>query len=119
MPLILQSVREDCAITLYTDAPLPPLPAAVEVFPLGALPEAPAWADFLALDVPLDELPALRGRLDLPPGQPLPCPAQALIYAPMPCGGLAKCGVCAVEGRRGWLLACEDGPVFDLKELRW
>jgi hypothetical protein len=119
MPLVLDAVRTDQAVTLYTDAPLPLLPSAVEVFPLSSLPEARAWADFLALDVPLDELPGLRRKLDLQPGQPLACPAQALVYAPMPCGGLAECGACAVEGRSGWRLACEDGPVFDLKDLRY
>jgi NAD(P)H-flavin reductase len=40
-----------------------------------------------------------------------------LVVAPMPCGGLAECGVCAVTTRRGWKLACKDGPVFDLGEL--
>jgi hypothetical protein len=35
----------------------------------------------------------------------------------MPCAGLAACGVCAVQTRRGWKLACVDGPVFDLKEI--
>ena len=43
--------------------------------------------------------------------------AQALIVTPMPCGGIAECGVCAVTVRRGWKMACKDGPVFDLKEL--
>ncbi|HMP39754.1 MAG TPA: hypothetical protein PKA05_05185, partial [Roseiflexaceae bacterium] len=31
--------------------------------------------------------------------------------------GVGACGVCAVEVRRGIRLLCEDGPVFDLKEL--
>jgi hypothetical protein len=35
----------------------------------------------------------------------------------MPCAGLADCGVCAVELRRGWKLACKDGPVFDLRDI--
>jgi hypothetical protein len=43
--------------------------------------------------------------------------AQALVITPMPCGGIAECGVCAVTARRGWKLACKDGPVFDLTEL--
>jgi len=36
---------------------------------------------------------------------------------PMPCGGLGDCGLCAVDLKRGWKLACKDGPVFDLNEL--
>jgi len=37
----------------------------------------------------------------------------------MPCGGLADCGICAVEGKgRKQLLVCVDGPVFPwTKEL--
>jgi len=43
--------------------------------------------------------------------------AQVLVVTPMPCGGLAECGVCAFTTRRGWKMACKDGPVFDLSEL--
>jgi hypothetical protein len=32
---------------------------------------------------------------------------------------MADCGVCGVKGRRGWRLACKDGPVFDLNDLEW
>jgi dihydroorotate dehydrogenase electron transfer subunit len=34
----------------------------------------------------------------------------------MPCG-LGVCGGCAVETRRGYRLACSDGPVFDLTKI--
>jgi hypothetical protein len=30
---------------------------------------------------------------------------------------MGKCGVCAVKVKRGWKMACVDGPVFDLKDL--
>jgi hypothetical protein len=95
------------------------LPAAVEVYPLSELPQALAWADFLALDLPLPSLPSLRGRLNLQGSRRLPCPAQALLDLPMPCGGAADCGVCAVHTRTGWKLACREGPVFNLEELEW
>jgi hypothetical protein len=42
---------------------------------------------------------------------------QVLIRAPMPCGALAECGVCAVVLRHEWKMACRDGPVFNLKDL--
>ena len=96
-------------------APYQPWPAELEIFPLEALPEALAWADFLALDVPLGrlaDLPRVLGTAGR-----LSCAAQALVDAPFPCGGIADCGVCAVRTRRGWRLACKDGPVFDLAEL--
>jgi hypothetical protein len=43
--------------------------------------------------------------------------AQVLVVTPAPCGGLAECGVCAVTTRRGWKMACKDGPVFSLNEF--
>jgi dihydroorotate dehydrogenase electron transfer subunit len=90
---------------------------------LSALPELLNWADFIAIDLPLATLPDLRSRLGLNAGVDrhlhLHCPAQALVLSPMPCGGLAECGVCAVPSPRGWKLACDDGPVFNLHEITW
>ncbi|HEX9030029.1 MAG TPA: hypothetical protein VF823_12700 [Anaerolineales bacterium] len=137
LPLLTQALQGGAAVTLFTDCPLPVLPAALEISPLRDLPAALPWADFLALDLPtrsLPDLPAalgLRPEAGLPgaglpgaglpqaglPGSGLPCPAQALLLGPMPCAGMAECGACAVPSRRGWKLACKDGPVFDWKEL--
>jgi hypothetical protein len=134
LPLAQQALQRGDAVTLFTDAPLPALPASIEIYPLESLPDATGWADCLGIDLPLEALPQLRGRLGLNKGVRLMCPAQALVYTPMPCGGLAECGACAVpapSARRGavpggraagWLrywLACQDGPVFDLNELEW
>ena len=94
-----------------------PLPSSIEINPLPDLPAALQWADFLALDLPLERLPELPQILGLTNDRYLPCPAQALIITPMPCGGLADCGVCAVTTGKTYQLACKDGPVFDLKEL--
>ena len=112
-------LERDCAVTLYTDAHLSALPSTLEIYPLSSLREALTWPDLLALDLPLERLPALRDLLGLQPGDLLPCPAQALIWTPMPCAGLAECGACAVPSRRGYKLACEDGPVFPLNHLEW
>jgi len=43
--------------------------------------------------------------------------AQALVVPPMACG-VGACQGCAVSVARGTKLACTDGPVFDLLELR-
>jgi hypothetical protein len=117
--LIPPALEQGMDVTLFTDMPALRLPASVEVSPLSALPEALAWADLLALDSPLERLSGLRSILGLNPDQPLPCPAQVLIATAMPCAGLADCGVCAVHTRRGWKLACQDGPVFSLNDLMW
>ncbi len=106
-------------VALVSDAALPSLPASVEIHPLHALPEVLSWADFLALDLPLEALPRLRTVLGTASGRGLPCPAQALVSTPMPCAGLAECGACAVPARGGWKHACLDGPVFDLNLLDW
>lgn len=99
---------------LFTDLPVPDLPAKVEVQPLSALPDALPWADFTAVDIPLERYPELPKLLKRTPGTPRH-PGQALVVSPMPCGGLADCGVCALKtGRRRFRLLCKDGPVIRL-----
>ncbi|HZD57175.1 MAG TPA: hypothetical protein VE136_10655 [Anaerolineales bacterium] len=119
MQIAVWLLRKDAEIALFTDAPPGPLPNAIEVNPLQMLPDALTWPDFLVLDLPLETMPDLRQIFGLTQGGRLPCPAQALIFSPMPCGNLADCGACALRGRRSWKLACKDGPVFNLNELEW
>jgi hypothetical protein len=119
LPPANQALARGSAIALFTDALLPPLPAALEVNPLSSLPEASSWADYLALDLSTADLPRLRHTLGLQHGERLHCPAQALIVVDMPCAGLAACGACWVPARRGILHACSNGPVFALDELEW
>lgn len=119
MPLIPSALDQGAAVALFSDAPLAQLPLAVEAYPLSALPELLPWADFIAIDLPIAALPELRTRLGLSAQEHLPFPGQALVLTPVPCGGMAECGVCAVPGRRGWKLACEHGPVFQLDEIKW
>jgi hypothetical protein len=113
LALLPEALREGMDIAMFCDDPPAGLPSSVEVTPLAGLPEGLRWADFLAAEVPqhkVDRLPAWIGP------QPL-CPAEVLVVGPMPCAGLASCGVCAVNGRRGPLLVCESGPVFSLAKL--
>ncbi|MGW8250814.1 MAG: iron-sulfur cluster-binding protein [Anaerolineales bacterium] len=117
LPLAKIALRQQIAVSLFSDARLPPLPSELEASPLAALGEGLAWADFLAVDLALEELPNLKERLGLNPLIDFQPVGQALILAPMPCAGLADCGVCALHTRRGWKLACKDGPVFRLEDL--
>ncbi len=119
MPLVQLAIQSQTGITLFTDLPLPKLPAAMEVYPLASLKESMDWPDFLALEVPLENLPQVSDTLGISSRGLLPCPAQVLVTTPMPCAGVAQCGACAVPGRRGWKLVCEDGPVFPLNGLQW
>jgi len=116
-PLIEQALRQSAAVALFSEAPVTGLPSAVEISPLSSLPEALTWADFLALDLPLERLAELGDSLGLTEQRRLSCPGQALLWTPMPCGGMADCGVCAVQAGRNWKLACKDGPVFNLEDL--
>jgi hypothetical protein len=116
-PLLELALSQGAAVTLFIDHPPASLPAALEVYPLGEYPSLAAWPDFLAVDLALEDVPRLRSILGLPIDIRPPCPGQALVQTAMPCAGLADCGVCAVELRRGWKLACKDGPVFDLHLL--
>jgi hypothetical protein len=117
LALIQPALGLGAAVALICDSPPDELPADVEIHSLAALDEVGGWADYLALAAPRASLPGLRERLGH--GDPLRLPrvAQALIIAPMPCGSLADCGVCSVDGRGGVRLACKDGPVFDLADL--
>jgi hypothetical protein len=129
LPLAGDALQRGDAVTLFTNAPLPALPASIEIYPLGSLPDALIWADCLAIDLPLEALAGLRASLGLQKGDRLSLPAQALVFMPMPCGGLAECGACAVPTyrpleqrsleQRRYRLACKDGPVFNLDELEW
>jgi len=120
LPLVRSALDNYADIVIFSAAPLPTLPLAIEIQPLKALPEAISWADFLALDLPAEKLPTLRKTFGLDYHDYLPCPAQALITIPMPCAGIGECGACAVPQRRkGFALACEDGPVFNLNQLEW
>lgn len=117
LPLAYLALAQNAAVAIYASAVPAGLPPEVEILPLDLLPEAPGWADYMAVDVSLPSLPLLRSWLGLAPYQRLGCPTQVLLSTPMPCCGLAECGVCAVPTRGKWALACSDGPVFDFSQL--
>ena len=117
LPLVAPALRQRAAVAIYANAIPAGLPEDVEVLPLDLLPEALAWADFLALDADRTNLPGLRSRLGLKPYQHPPCQVQVLVSTAMPCVGLAECGICAIAARDGWALSCTDGPVFDFQQL--
>jgi dihydroorotate dehydrogenase electron transfer subunit len=119
-PLMDEALAQGAEVTLFDDGRPRGLPPAVEALPLSSLADALSWPDFLALDFPYNALAGLNRIFGPRPSLQRPLPAaQALVRTPMPCGGCAGCGACAVQTRRNWKLACEDGPVFDLGELDW
>ena len=115
--LIQPALKQDAAIVLVSDLRMDNLPDEVEVHPLSALSEIIEWADYVALDVARENLPGLREQIFKGEQAKVQIEAQVLVRTPIPCGGIAECGVCAVTVKSGWKMACKDGPVFDWKEL--
>lgn len=116
LPLIPQALEMGAEVALFCDHEPAGLPPRVELHPLKALSAATAWADFVALDLTaaqVEELPRYLGTERIPKR----LRGQALVHAPMPCGGLAGCGVCVIRVARKEKLVCEVGPVLKLSEL--
>jgi hypothetical protein len=123
--LIKKALQQNAAVVLLCDARLDNLPDAVEVQPVSAVSEIMHWADYVAFDVARENLPGLReqlfnggqaqvlnARIELRRNE-----SQVLVRTPVPCGGMAECGVCAVMVKSAWKMACKEGPVFDWNEL--
>lgn len=113
LALLAPALAQGCSVAVCADGGLPSLPLEVEALPLEGLPELLGWAEFMALDLPRRRLGELEVLLAKAPH----LSGQVLVETPLACGGMAGCGACAVPGRRGARLACQDGPVFDLKDL--
>jgi dihydroorotate dehydrogenase electron transfer subunit len=115
--LIALALKQEAAVVLVCDFAIDTLPDDVEVQPMSALIEILEWADYLAFDVARENLSGLRESLGSMKQAWAWKEAQVLIRTPMPCGGVADCGICAVTLKPGWKMACKDGPVFDLDEI--
>ncbi len=115
--LISIALKQGAEVVLVSNTVLDDIPEAVEVQPLQAMFEIYRWADFAAFDVERENLIHLKenfGKLDQARS---PREAQVLVRAPMPCGALAECGVCALTIKHEWKMICKDGPVFEMSEL--
>lgn len=123
--LIRMALKQEAAVVLVCSFTPERLPDEVEVQPLSALQEIVEWADYLAFDVKREHLSQLRERLGKLKSlaaakarvEPSRNEAQVLVLTPVPCGGVADCGVCAVSLKSDWKLACKDGPVFNWNEV--
>lgn len=115
--LIRPALGQGAAVVLVSDTDGERLPDEVEIQPFSVLEEVLAWADYVAFDVSRENLPGLRERLEKVTQVAAGREAQVLVRTPVPCGGVAECGVCAVKLKSSPKLACKDGPVFDLREI--
>ena len=114
MSLALEQASE---VVLACDAPVQELPEIVEIQPLRLLKDICKWADFIALDIGRENLDRLKEMFAGLEQVPAAREAQILVRAPMPCAGLAECGVCALRVQRDWKMTCKDGPVFPFKDV--
>ena len=117
LPLVNNLKLPQASITLFSDAQSTDLPPDVEAYPIQDLLASFDWADFFAVDSPLEGLETLSALFNQPAQKMAGLRGQILVHANMPCCGLGKCGVCALRVRRDWKLSCEDGPVFDLPDV--
>ncbi len=115
--LVTKASAHNTEMVILTDVIPSGLPESVEVQPIQAILEVIRWADYLAMDAARENWPALRMILEPEMARLKKIEAQVLIRTAMPCGGMAECGVCALEARGGWRMVCKEGPVFNLKEL--
>jgi dihydroorotate dehydrogenase electron transfer subunit len=80
-------------------------------------PDLLRWADCVCVVDDPAIYPALADVVQHVRLSPGPRFAQALVVLPLACG-VGACQGCAVRVADGFKLACKDGPVFDLLELR-
>lgn len=134
LPLAAQtSVSTALVLSAPTAAQLYPvhlLPASLEVHivtadgsaghegsALDLFPDLVRWADCVCIACDPVTYPALAEVVREVRIRPARRFAQALIVPPMVCG-VGACQGCAVSAAGGFKLACTDGPVFDLLDLR-
>lgn len=115
--LIAVALKQNAEVVVVCNGQAADLPEVVEVQPLNGLVESLQWADYAAMDVSRENLIQLRAMLAGKEQVSAKVEAQVLVRAPMACGALADCGVCALTLRKDWKMICKDGPVFRLKEL--
>ena len=115
--LIRPALGQGAAVVLVGDSSPENLPDDVEVQPLSVLDEILEWSDYAAFDIAREHLQRFKQEVRQRNQQAFGMGAQVLIRTPVPCGGIAECGVCGVTLKSEWQLACKDGPVFDWGDL--
>ena len=115
--LISITLKQEAEVVLVSNTTMDDIPETVEVQPLQAMIDIYQWADYAAFDVARENLHQLGEMLGKAEQNKAARAAQVLVRAPMPCGALAECGVCALTIRHEWKMICKDGPVFDFDSV--
>jgi len=93
------------------------LPSHIEWEDHSRLAEIASWADMLIACLPRQTLSEELEKLSNLPASVKPDRIYILVVSPMPCNGIAQCGVCDIRLRHKAIHICQDGPLFPLKDL--
>ena len=116
LPLIPLVLKQKAEVVLLADTPTDNMPTEVEIGPLSQSKEILDWADFIAMDMGPTYSATIIKKPGFDPTSFSVGEIQALFSQNMPCGGMAKCGVCQFQQAQGKnFQLCEDGPVLRLK----
>lgn len=116
LPILGEALSQSIAVVLLCQNIPASLPDQVEVRDFSQVQEIIAWSDFLVIDIPhSDEKDPqeMLASLDISKRTN----GMVLMSGAYPCGALADCGLCSVRAKRKIVLACKDGPAFDIAEL--
>jgi dihydroorotate dehydrogenase electron transfer subunit len=113
--LALHALQRAADVVWVSDSLSLALPPQIEILKRSDLPAAMEWSDACAVAVPLHQAGETLNALHIKPADR--SKVEVFIDAPLVCGS-SRCGVCALETRKGFRLACKDGPIFPLKELQ-
>lgn len=122
LPLAHRAVAAGCSAALALSTPATGalfsfLPPALEVHTLQLHdPSLLEWAGWVVAAADPALYPVLAEEMRAVRMEPATGFAHALLLPPLACG-VGACRGCAVATRRGYRLACTDGPFFDLMEL--
>jgi hypothetical protein len=115
-PLVELGLVQGREMAYATDHPTDRLPPAVEV--LSTAEQGLAWADYIAVGLPLDRLDDVQARLDTDAWQPRSLTHdEALVVGSAPCG-MGGCQGCTFQGLGRRHLPCVDGPILRLGDIR-
>lgn len=115
--LIRPALNQKASVVFLAETSADHLPDDVEVLSLAALEEIVGWADYIAMDVEREYLHEVKDSLQEQSRMLATKEAQILVHTPMPCGGIAECGVCAITTKSEWKMVCREGPVFIWREI--
>lgn len=116
LALLNEKLPRELAIVLISEKVPLGLPEEIEIRSAKHFKEIVEWSDFLLLDIQMANFESSieeLARLEIA----LHARGKLLISGSYPCGALADCGLCSLEGMGREMLACKHGPLIPLSDL--